>query len=62
MLALVFQRPERASSISTELEEKRSRYSAVCFNALNGLLPFLRYPLELRINTGFPVSFLQVFV
>ena len=25
-----------------------------------GLLPFLRYPLETRINKGLPGSFLQV--
>ena len=31
-------------------------------NALGGLFSFLQYPLETRINTGFPASFLQVFV
>ena len=31
-------------------------------NALNGLTSFLQYPLGTRINTGFPGSFLQVFV
>ena len=38
----------------------------VCYedgvDALNGLFPFLRYLLKLRINTGFPALFLQVFV
>ena len=59
---MVFQRPERASSISTNMENYTTSNIEEGFNALNGLLPFLRYPLELRINTGFPVSFLQVFV
>ncbi len=31
-------------------------------NALGGLNSFLQYPLGTRINTGFPGSFLQVFV
>ena len=31
-------------------------------NALGGLFSFLQYPLETRINTGFPAPFLQVFV
>ena len=33
-----------------------------CVNALGGLFSFLQYPLETRINTGFPAPFLQVFV
>ena len=33
-----------------------------CVNALSGLLSFLRYPLKTLVNTGFPASFLQVFV
>ena len=33
-----------------------------CVNALNGLTSFLRYPLKPLENTGFPASFLQVFV
>ena len=35
---------------------------AGCVNALSGLLSFLRYPLKTLVNTGFPASFLQVFV
>ena len=31
-------------------------------NALSGLISFLQYPLKTLINTGFPGSFLQVFV
>ena len=31
-------------------------------NALSGLLSFLRYPLKTLVNTGFPASFLQIFV
>ena len=37
----VFQRPERASSISTDWNVVNALKSAGCFNALNGLLPFL---------------------
>ena len=33
-----------------------------CVNALSGLISFLQYPLKTLINTGFPGSFLQVFV
>ncbi len=59
----MFQRPKRASSISTR---RRMGYGQgpgkICFNALNGLLPFLQPPLGTRINPGFPASFLQVFV
>ena len=56
------QRPKRATSISTvelnesELNEEKG------VNALNGLLPFLQYPLRTRINTGFAGSVLQVIV
>ena len=56
-----FQRPKRASSISTELGESTWYWNGG-FNALNGLLPFLQPPLGTRINTGFPGSFLQAFV
>ena len=58
----VFQRPERASFISTAVTYGIGVAILFSFNALNGLLSFLRYPLGTRINTGFPVSFLQVFV
>ena len=37
----MFQRPERASSISTKEVEKMGRHKTSGFNALNGLLPFL---------------------
>ena len=47
------QRPKRASSISTEGSSKIFSKSYHCVNALNGLLLFLQYPLESRINTGF---------
>ena len=56
----VCQRPKRASFISTVLASVDKSQFGV--NALNGLLSFLRYPLKPRINTGFPASFLQVFV
>ena len=36
--------------------------TTVSVNALNGLTSFLRYPLKPLENTGFPASFLQVFV
>ena len=39
---MMFQRPERASSISTKEVEKMGRHKTSGFNALNGLLPFLR--------------------
>ena len=35
---------------------------SVGVNALSGLISFLQYPLKTLINTGFPGSFLQVFV
>ena len=38
------------------------RNTAMCVNALNGLLWFLRYPLRARINTDFAGSFLQIFI
>ena len=34
----------------------------ISVNALSGLFSFLQYPLETLVNTGFPASFLQVFV
>ena len=57
------QRPERAYFISTPTKDewddcKKERG----VNALNGLTSFLRYPLKPLENTGFPASFLQVFV
>ena len=55
------QRPERAYFISTE-EKNMSTLYTMGVNALNGLTSFLRYPLKPLENTGFPASFLQVFV
>ena len=40
----------------------KSYHEVLGVNALNGLLSFLRYPLKTLVNTGFPASFLQVFV
>ena len=57
----MFQRPKRALFISTKMLRTNSK-KAMGFNALNGLFSFLQYPLEPRINTGFPPLFLQVFV
>ena len=57
----VCQRPKRAFLISTARGAKRL-IEEICVNALNGLFLFLRYPLKPRINTGFPASFLQVFI
>ena len=55
------QRPKRAFLISTmSCLKLLSKMKGV--NALNGLFLFLRYPLKPRINTGFPASFLQVFI
>ena len=56
------QRPKRAFFISTVEEILKIQCTKKCVNALNGLSSFLRYPLKPRINTGFPASFLQVFV
>ena len=54
--------PSRASLISTcEIVVKPGILSR-SVNALHGLLSFLQYPLESRINTGFPGSILQIFV
>ena len=43
-------------------EKNERKFVGICVNALNGLFLFLRYPLKPRINTGFPASFLQVFI
>ena len=56
------QRPKRAYFISTSYIRKLPKYTIQCVNALNGLTSFLRYPLKPLENTGFPASFLQVFV
>ena len=58
----VCQRPKRAFSISTKKNPTNNRSTEIGVNALNGLFPFLRYPLKPRINTGFPALFLQVFI
>ena len=41
-----FQRPERASFISTKEPSQKRTLIILCFNALNGLLSFLRKSLE----------------
>ncbi len=58
----VCQRPERAYFISTEETGLIVDDVMLGVNALNGLTSFLRYPLKPLENTGFPASFLQVFV
>ena len=54
--------PKRANFISTITPRPFWVKEPTCVNALNGLISFLQYPLGTRINTGFPGSFLQVFV
>ena len=49
--ATVFQRPERASFISTYLEYTDGKNFYSCFNALNGLLSFLQ-PERLSCHTA----------
>ena len=59
----VCQRPKRAYFISTIRRDYDKNFkSHRGVNALNGLTSFLRYPLKPLENTGFPASFLQVFV
>ena len=53
--------PKRADFISTGKTTDRE-LAIKCVNALSGRISFLQYPLETRINTGFPDPFLQVFV
>ena len=54
--------PRRAILISTITGIVQMQSMSLCVNALGGLFSFLQYPLETRINTGFPAPFLQVFV
>ena len=54
--------PKRAFLISTISEFPKKRAKLLGVNALSGLFSFLQYPLEPLVNTGFPASFLQVFV
>ena len=52
----VFQRPERASFISTLLVMKRPMTQSRCFNALNGLLSFLRFVMFIVAIVAWLVS------